>query len=96
MSCCDDSLCLIPQPAHHHNPLRDPYPSISYASPGKMGDVLVDKSLVSQLDDHWQWWYYQEEDMIEFWDNSPALREDDFRPIGTRSVIPVLDISFTF
>eukprot|EP01128_Nolandella_sp_AFSM9_P002208 TRINITY_DN12594_c0_g1_i1.p1 TRINITY_DN12594_c0_g1~~TRINITY_DN12594_c0_g1_i1.p1 ORF type:complete len:423 (+),score=73.05 TRINITY_DN12594_c0_g1_i1:91-1359(+) len=73
---------LYDQPAHHHNPLRDPLPSTIVEGPGgKAGEIYIDDSLTSQLDSGWEVWYYSEGEVRNFWD-SGAFERDDFKPMG--------------
>jgi len=70
---------LFHQPFHHHNPLRDPYPSNEQtAYYAKAGNYFVTKPLLERLSSH-RWAYYDEQ-AIKSFQGSPASRE--FRPIG--------------
>ncbi|KAJ3264058.1 hypothetical protein HDU77_009466 [Chytriomyces hyalinus] len=71
------------QPAAHHNPLRDPFPSKSTtASFLKLGDYIVDGSVLESANDGWVFKKRYSSDAIEETSQSIASLESGFRYIG--------------
>ncbi|KAJ3234824.1 hypothetical protein HDU81_001094 [Chytriomyces hyalinus] len=71
------------QPAAHHNPLRDPFPSqTTTASFMTLGDYTVDGSVLESANDGWVFKKRYSPDAIEETLQSVASLESDFRYIG--------------